>query len=134
MIAMKICAACGASFPENEDNFYRRPDGKNGLCTSCIPCIKAQRKARWCREAEASNLRRRQKHNADRARNGTPGFMYTIVSDPDPIGGFRRGATIPSMQFNIGLGMGCFANGLVVRIRTKLYCVYGRRLIETKEN
>lgn len=123
---------CGVSLPENDDNFYHRPGGKNGLYASCIPCIKAQRKARWCREAETSNLRRRQNYNADRARNVTPGFVYTIISDPDPIGGFRRGAMIPKMQFDIGLGMGVFNNGMIIRVRTKLYSVYGTRLIETK--
>lgn len=122
---LKRCRTCGDELPPTVEYFYRK--GK-GIMPDCIPCVQAERKLRWKEEADESNERRRQQYHE--AHEYKPGFVVTVINDPEPIGGFRRGATIPSQQFKMGLEMGCFASGMIVRMRTKTFRVAGKKIVE----
>lgn len=122
---LKTCRTCGDDLPADIEHFYRKG---NSLLPDCIPCVKRERMERWKEEADECNARRRRQYQAE-ARY-CPGFVVTVVDDPDPDCGFRRGAAIPSQQFKIGLEMGVFTSGMLVRMRTKVYRVCGKKTVE----
>lgn len=48
-IKTKVCTKCGEEKPATEEYFYRKKDGRDGICSWCKTCMKAKA-SKWGKE------------------------------------------------------------------------------------
>lgn len=123
------CKRCHEEKPYDVKNFWQRP-GSVQPGSICWDCHRADSQ-RW---HDRHDTKTEKPPAMPRTSSKQEKTAYRVIADPDPIGGFRRGALISHIEVEHMLPSMCFTAGTLLAYRNKRYVVeWGDRGQKLKE-
>jgi hypothetical protein len=121
---VRCCSHCGVSKPWDFVNFYAAntsgPKKPGSICKTCG--INNSREYRVKQDEKDSHLSPKPSHDAARSSR-RDSAAYKVVSDPDPIAGFRPGALLASAEVKNMLPTARFDIGTVLEYHGQRFVV-----------